>query len=182
MDGHRRQAHAARPLNGLSVLGEAVDIRLVLSPSLDAHLEHAHPDRYGDYNGGHKKWNAWILPWWSPFADLEAPRTANTDENGVAPSSRVDDVLYQAALDLGLDPEYDLFATPVDVDDVFEALPALDRWRGFILSHYDPGGSDRPLDRARHSPDALPTPDHTVEIGSPPTGRDHEQTSLSVGD
>jgi hypothetical protein len=130
-------------------------------------------------NGGHKKWNGWILPWWSPFGDLEAPRTADADENSLMLPSRADDVLYQAALDLGLDPEYDLFATPVDVDAVFAALPDLDRWRGFILAHYDLDSSETPPDRAHHSPKTPPTPDHTAEIGSPPTGRDHKQASLT---
>jgi hypothetical protein len=130
-------------------------------------------------NGGHKKWAAWILPWWSPLADVEAPRTAETNENGVAPPSRVDDVLYQAALDLGLDPEYELFAAPVDLDAVFAALPDLDRWREFISDHYGLDRFDRTLNRMRYSPDTPTTPDHAVEIGSPPVGWDHEQLSLS---
>ena len=82
--------------------------------------------------GGHKKWQAWIIPWWSPLAGVDTPRTTETDESGVTPPSRWDDVLYGITLDLGLGPEYELFAGPVDVDEVFATLPVLERWRGFI--------------------------------------------------
>jgi hypothetical protein len=46
------QRTAARALDALSALGEAVDVRLVLSPSLDAHLERAHSGWYDDYLTG----------------------------------------------------------------------------------------------------------------------------------
>ena len=59
-------------------------------------------------NGGHKKWRGWILPWWSPLAGkpTDSPRTSETDddESGFSPAARVNDVLYQMALDLGLVP------------------------------------------------------------------------------
>jgi hypothetical protein len=136
-------------------------------------------------NGGHKKWNAWILPWWSPLADVEAPRTADTDENDVTPPSRVDDVLYQAALDLGLDPEYNLFATPVDVDAVFAALPDLNRWRGFIVDQYglDVGDSvipGRPFDQHSGSDTIDSASTHAAQVGLPPADCDYEQTSIEA--
>ena len=31
---------------------------------------------------------------------------------------------------------HELFAGQVDIDEVFAALPALDRWRGFVETHY----------------------------------------------
>lgn len=134
-------------------------------------------------NGGHRKWLAWIVPWWSPLADVDRPRTADDDDDRTAfPASRWDDVLYQVALDLDLDPEYDLFATPVDIEDVCNALPRLDRWRGFILGHYGVDPSDETPDQVRYSPDTPLKPGHAAEIGSPPAGWDSEQASLSAGD
>ena len=86
-------------------------------------------------NGGHKTWQAWIIPWWSPLTDVDGPRTADSDEYSLSLASRWDDILYELALALDLDPEYELFAGPVDADEVFAALPELRRWRGFIESH-----------------------------------------------
>lgn len=88
-------------------------------------------------NGGHKKWQAWVVPWWSQFANTDTPRIASTDESGVSPAYRVDDVLYQIALDLELDPGYELFESPIDIDAVIDALPRLDRWRHWLKQHYD---------------------------------------------
>ena len=39
-------------------------------------------------------------------------------------------------LDLGLDSDYELFANPVDVDAVIDALPRLERWRHWFTTHY----------------------------------------------
>jgi hypothetical protein len=129
--------------------------------------------------GGHKKWQAWILPWWSPLAGVDAPRTAETDESGVTPPSRWDDVLYDVVLALGCDPEYELFAGSVDVDEVFATLPALERWRGFIESHYGLVDVEQPAsapegDVIEDGPDAL----SSVEIGCGRTDRGSEQVSL----
>ncbi|WP_435078673.1 plasmid replication protein RepH [Halococcus sp. AFM35] len=129
--------------------------------------------------GGHKKWRAWIIPWWSPLAGVDTPRTAETDENGVTLPSRWDDILYEIALDLGCDPEYELFAGFVDVDEVFATLPALERWRGFIESHYglvdiEHSASAPDGDVMEDGPDALPS----VEIGYGRTDRGGEQVSL----
>jgi hypothetical protein len=134
-------------------------------------------------DGGHKKWRAWIIPWWSPLAGVDAPRMAETDENAVTPPSRWDDVLYEIAHDLGLDFDYELFAGVVDVEEVFAALPALERWRGFIKTHYG-------FVEAEDEP--LPTPDRTsietahkpecAEIGACPAVQEDEQLSLADGE
>jgi DNA-binding transcriptional ArsR family regulator len=129
--------------------------------------------------GGHKKWRAWILPWWSPLADIDTPRTDETDENGVTLPSRWDDILYEIALDLGCDPEYELFAGSIDVDEVFATLPALERWRGFIESHYGLVDVEQPMsspdgDVIEDGPDAF----SSVEIGCGRTDRGSEQVSL----
>jgi hypothetical protein len=115
-------------------------------------------------NGGHKTWQAWIIPWWSPLTAVDSPRTADSDEHSLSPGSRWDDILYELALDLDLDPEYELFAGPVDADEVFAALPELRRWRGFIESHC--GLADVETDS---------TDNQAVSIGQQP---DPAQTSL----
>jgi hypothetical protein len=129
--------------------------------------------------GGYKKWRAWIIPWWSPLAGVDAPRTAETDENTVTPPSRWDDVLYEIALELGPDPDYELFAGSVDVDEVFATLPALERWRGFIESHYGLADIEQPTsatvdDVIEDGHDAS----SSVEIGYSPTDWGSEQVSL----
>ena len=102
--------------------------------------------------------------------------TAETDENTITPPSRWDNVLYEIALDLGLDPDYELFAGSVDADEVFTTLPALERWRGFIESHcgltdIEPPASALGGDVIKDGPDAS----SSVEIGSGPTDRGSEQ-------
>lgn len=114
--------------------------------------------------GGHKEWQAWIIPWWSPLTDVGSPRTADSDEYSLSPASRWDDILYELALDLDLDPEYELFAGPVDADEVFAALPELQRWRGFVESHC--GLTDLKSDS---------TDNQAVSIGQQP---DPAQTSI----
>jgi hypothetical protein len=137
-------------------------------------------------NGGHKRWQAWLIPWWSPLAGIDAPRTAGGDESTLTRPSQWDDVLYEIALDLGLEPDYELFAGPVDADEVFATLPALDRWRGFVETHYgrgpisttvatDDGDSDR-----QSAGKSLDT-GHAVEIGSRPVGWDRKQRALDTG-
>jgi hypothetical protein len=80
-------------------------------------------------------------------------------------------MLYGIALDLGLDPDYELFAGQVDIDEVFVALPALERWRGFVIAHYDRGRisatvtADGDGDSDRQSPDGSLDTGHAVEIG-----------------
>ena len=130
-------------------------------------------------NGGHKKWQAWVIPWWSPFAGVDAPRTAENDENAVTPPSRWDDVLYEIALDLGCDPDYELFAGSIDTDEVFAALPTLKRWRGFIEAHYglvtvedESPATDRKSIESTHGPEY-------TEIGVCPPAQQREQTSLA---
>lgn len=120
-----------------------------------------------------------VVPWWSPLAGVDTPRTAETDENAATPPSRWDDVLYEIALDLGLDPDYELFAGPVNADEVFAALPALEPWRGFIESHYGLADIEQPTsapdgDVIEDCPDAP----SSVEIGYGPTDRGSEQVSL----
>ncbi|WP_049998721.1 hypothetical protein [Halococcus sediminicola] len=132
-------------------------------------------------NGGHKKWRAWIIPWWSPLAGVDAPRTTETDESALTPPSRWDDVLYEIALDLGLDPEYELFAGSVDVDEVFAALPRLERWRGFIESHYGYGFGDVEHPATDADEDAVEdglAALRPVEIGCDSTDWSSEQASL----
>ncbi|GAA0462875.1 plasmid replication protein RepH (plasmid) [Halococcus dombrowskii] len=129
--------------------------------------------------GGHKKWRAWIIPWWSPLAGVNEPRTDETDESGVTPPSRWDDVLYDIVLALGCDPEYELFAGSVDVDEVFATLPALEWWHGFIESHYGLVDVEQPAstpdgDAIVDGPDAL----SSVEIGYGRTDRGSEQEFL----
>ena len=131
--------------------------------------------------GGHKKWQAWIIPWWSPLANVDTPRTAETDENAVTPPSRWDDILYEISLDLGCDPEYELFAGSIDADEVFTTLPALKRWRGFIESHYGLADIKQPAsapdgDVIEDNPDAP----SSVEIGYGPTDQGSEQVFLGV--
>jgi hypothetical protein len=125
-------------------------------------------------NGGHKQWQAWLIPWWSPLTDVERPRTADTNENSITPSSRWHDILYEIALDLGLDPEYELFAWPVDADEVFAALPRLERWRGFVKTHYGLVDIENPQPTTDEDVGAL----SAVEIGFDPTARASEQISL----
>ncbi|GAA0471530.1 plasmid replication protein RepH [Halococcus dombrowskii] len=120
-------------------------------------------------NGGHRKWRAWIIPWWSTLTDDKQPRTTD-EERTIARMIRWDDVCYEIATELDIDPDYELFATPVDRDEVFAALPALDRWRGFILAHSDAGDtipapattSDTAEHTKTHSLDST-----AVEIGAP---------------
>lgn len=132
-------------------------------------------------NGGHKEWQAWIIPWWSPLAGVDAPRIDDSDENAVTSPSRWDDVLYDIALGLGLNPEYELFAGPVDIDKVFAALPALEQWRGFIETHYGLTDiEDRPpIDTGRLSAEAEIDAEDAVEIGSCPPSRENAQLSFS---
>ena len=127
-------------------------------------------------NGGHKKWRAWVMPWWSPLVGTDTPRTADGDESGVSPSSRVDDVLYQLALDLGLDPAYELFANPIDIEDVFDALPRLERWRHWFTTHY--GLVDLGSDTATESGDL--DAESIVALGVTPAERDAAQTALAT--
>jgi hypothetical protein len=126
-------------------------------------------------NGGHKRWQAWLVPWWSPLANADSPRTADTDENAVTPLSRWDDVLYEIALDLGCDPEYELFAWPLDIDEVFAALPALGRWREFFEAHY--GLVDVENSQPAHEEVGVGALS-AVEIGYDPTARASEQTAF----
>jgi hypothetical protein len=129
-------------------------------------------------SGGHKKWRAWLLPWWSPLADVESPRTAENSDNAMNPPSRWDDILYQVALDLNLDYTHDLFATPA-VIDVFNALPALDRWRGVIIGHYGLDISDSSTADPTHSDvSADSISQYSVEIGVCQT--DRSQSRLSI--
>ena len=123
-------------------------------------------------NGGHKKWRAWVMPWWSPLVGTDTPRTADGDESGVLPASRVDDVLYQLALDLGLGPSYGLFTNPVDVDAVIDALPRLERWRHWFMTHY--GLVDLGSDTATSTPRA------SLALGVSPAERDAAQTALAT--
>ncbi|WP_435078445.1 hypothetical protein [Halococcus sp. AFM35] len=130
-------------------------------------------------NGGHKQWQAWIVPWWSPLTDIDGPRTADGDKSALVRPSRWDDVLYEIALDLGLDPDYELFAWPVDADEVFAALPRLERWRGFVKTHYGLADVEHPAltpndDTIEDGPDAP----SSVEIGCGPAARSGEQVSL----
>jgi hypothetical protein len=134
-------------------------------------------------DGGHRKWQAWIIPWWSPLADVERPRMADSDENDLTPASRWNDVLYEIALDLGLAPDYELFAGQVDIDEVFAALPALNRWRGFVTAHYgfDTNAIAAPESTASTSESTASQTSGTivaVEIGSSPANR---QASLNEG-
>lgn len=129
--------------------------------------------------GGHKKWCAWLLPWWSPLADVESPRTAEDRDDAMNPPSRWDDILYRIALDLNLDYTHDLFATPVVIDDVFDALPALDRWRGVIVEHYglDIAGSSI-ADPTPSDVSADSVSQHSVEIGACKTGRNQSRLAI----
>lgn len=139
-------------------------------------------------NGGHKTWQAWLIPWWSPLAGVDAPRTADSDdESTLARPSRWDDILYRIALDLDLDSEYELFAGQVDIEDVFAALPALDRWRGFLEAHYGLGSAsttaanaDNETDGDRRSTSGTLDTSHTVEIGAFPVNCGRERMSLDA--
>ena len=42
------------------------------------------------------------------------------------PYARWNTVFYEITLDLGLDPDYELFAGWIDIDEVSAALPVLD--------------------------------------------------------
>ena len=127
-------------------------------------------------NGGHKKWRAWVMPWWSPLVGTDTPRTADGDESGVLPASRVDDVLYQLALDLGLGPSYGLFTNPVDVDAVIDALPRLERWRHWFTTHY--GLVDLGSDTATESGDL--DAESIVALGVIPAERNAAQTAFAT--
>ena len=131
-------------------------------------------------NGGHRKWKAWIIPWWSPLANVDEPRTTDTDRETLAWPSRWDDVLYEIALGLGLDPNYELFVGPVVFNEVFDALPVLDQWRGFIETHYNLANTETTANRAVDTNVELSDSEYTVEIGLQPAGRDHEQASISA--
>ncbi|HET7323737.1 MAG TPA: plasmid replication protein RepH [Halococcus sp.] len=125
-------------------------------------------------NGGHRTWNAWLIPWWSPLAAVDRPRTADNTSSSPAPPSRWDDVLYQIVLDLDLDHDYNLFAGPVDSEAVFDALPMLDRWRGVFEMHYGLGLERRTIRDADTDGKAAGTPvvrKQFVDIGSPPAQR-----------
>ena len=124
-------------------------------------------------NGGHRKWKAWILPWWTPLVDIDGPRTSEIDESPATAPSRVDDVLYQVAIDLGLEHEYELFESPVSVDEVFDALPRLERWRYWFCLHY--GLLDM-------QPDQEPPENQYVDLGVSEAGEHPDQASLeSIG-
>ena len=125
-------------------------------------------------NGGHKQWQAWLIPWWSPLADAERPRTVDGDESTLARPSRWDDVLYELALDLGCDPDYELFAGQIDIEEVFAALPALERWRRFVETHYGLVDIKNPQPATDEDVGAL----SAVEIGFDPTAQASEQISL----
>ena len=110
----------------------------------------------------------------------DTPRTADSDESGVSPASRADGVLYQLALDLGLDPDYELFANPVDFDAVIDALPRLERWRHWFITHY--GLVDFRGDENINGSGSigLKTSDVAV-LGEGTAARGTEQTKLEVG-
>ncbi|MGN8218529.1 plasmid replication protein RepH [Halococcus morrhuae DSM 1307] len=131
-------------------------------------------------NGGHRKWQAWLIPWWSPLAGVDAPRTVDGDESTLARPSRWDDILYETTLNLGLDPKYELFAGQVDIDEVFVTLPRLSRWRGFFESHYGCGAASAIADSSddRQSTDGSTHTSHSVEVGAHPAGRADQQQSL----
>jgi hypothetical protein len=90
-------------------------------------------------------------------------------------SPRWDDVLYEIALALGLNPDYELFAGPVDSDEVFAALPGLERWRGFVKTHYGLVDIENPQPATDEDAEAP----SVVEIGCTPMARASKQTSLS---
>ncbi len=120
-------------------------------------------------NGGHRKWQAWLVPWWSSLSEHKQPRTAD-DERPIARAARWDDVCYGIATELDLDPDYELFAGPADREAVFTTLPALDRWRSVILAHCDVDtDATATLENATHRNTHTGTQDPVaaVEIGSP---------------
>lgn len=134
-------------------------------------------------NGGHRTWNAWLIPWWSPLAAVDRPRTADSATTSPAPPSRWDDILYQIALDLDLDHEYELFLGPVDSEAVFDALPMLDRWRGVFEMYYGLGREGRTICDAGTDGRAAGVPAvgrQVIDIGSPPTQRNRGQTALET--
>ncbi|WP_160135809.1 hypothetical protein [Halococcus salsus] len=75
-------------------------------------------------------------------------------------------------LDLGLDSDYELFANPVDVDTVIDALPRLERWRHWFMTHY--GLVDLGSDTATSTPRA------SLALGVSPAERDAAQTALAT--
>ncbi|GAA0455764.1 MarR family transcriptional regulator [Halococcus dombrowskii] len=135
-------------------------------------------------NGGHRKWQAWLIPWWSPLAGVDAPRTVDGDESTLARPSRWDDILYETTLNLGLDHDDELFTQPIDIGEIFTALPQLDRWRGFFEAHYGRGAASAIADNEsgsssdRQSTDGSIDTTHSIEIGAHPAGREDEQRSL----
>ena len=87
-------------------------------------------------------------------------------------------ILYEIALDLGCDPDYELFAGLVDVDEVFAALPALERWRGFIETHYGLADiADESPATGQRSAENTHEPEYP-EIGVCPPAQQSEQTSI----
>jgi hypothetical protein len=133
-------------------------------------------------NGGHKQWQAWLIPWWSPLAGVDTPRTADSDDTAFVPPARWDDTLYRIVLGLDCDHDDDLFTWPIEIDEVFAALPRLDRWRGFFEAHYGLGPASATTatdgDSDRQSAGGPLDTSHAVEIGAHPAERDCEQRSL----
>lgn len=124
-------------------------------------------------NGGHRKWRAWLIPWWSPLSEHKQPRT-DDEEQTITRAARWDDVCYEVALKFDLDPDYELFAAPVDRKEVFAALSQLSRWRGFFEAHYGRGAAspiaetDSDSNSDRQSADGPIDTNRTVEIGARP--------------
>lgn len=129
-------------------------------------------------NGGHKKWQAWLIPWWSPLSDIEQPRTG--DENEPTRPTRWDDTLYQVTCALGCTHDDELFTQPIDIDEVFTTLPQLDRWRGFFKAHYGRGAASTIADTKNdhQSTDGSIEIGHNIEIGAHPAARADQQRSL----
>jgi len=121
-------------------------------------------------NGGHRKWQAWLIPWWSLLSDSDTPQTG--DDNAIARPTRWNDTVYQIVLTLDCNYDDELFTWPIDIDEVFATLPQLDRWRGFIEAHYSHGAASADTDSNadRESTHEPPAGYRSVEIGSCPAG------------
>ncbi|EMA51729.1 hypothetical protein [Halococcus salifodinae] len=137
-------------------------------------------------NGGHRKWQAWAIPWWSPISESDTPRTAESDDNAVARPTRWDDTIYRIVCALDCDYDDELFTQPIDVDEVFATLPRLDRWRGFIEAHYGRGAAspiaetDSDSNSDRQSADGPIDTNRTVEIGARPETNSPNGTQLTI--
>jgi len=80
--------------------------------------------------GGYRRFEATITPWWDEEIEAEPPTAAAASSLGS--SSTKADALFELAAGLNLDIDWSLFGPGRDVDEMYAAAEELRQWAGFL--------------------------------------------------